>query len=222
MLHGAVRESMVSKEREAGNLELVGGRVCLDFTNTMNNRKAPSRCDYLGGYGDLVDWSRHARLLTRDGAERLKDQARHLPEKAARVFRLAVEIREAIYRIFSSIAQGESPKGADIDTLNVFLSGILQRQKVFPHGKGFQWEWVHDEGALDFMLSPILRSAADLLTSNEIKRVRQCARREACDWLFLDTSKNGSRRWCSMSMCGNLEKAKKYYRRKRKLHRPEP
>jgi predicted RNA-binding Zn ribbon-like protein len=212
---------MVSRERGAGNLELVGGRVCLDFANTMNNRKAPSRRDYLGSYGDLVDWSRHAGLLTREEADRSMDEAGRLPKKAARVFRLAVEIREAIYRIFSGIAQGERPKAADIDTLNTFLGGILHRQKVFPDGKGFQWDWIRDEGTLDFMLWPILRSAADLLTSNEIKRVRECARREACDWLFLDTSKNGSRRWCSMSMCGNLEKAKKYYRRKRNLHRPE-
>jgi predicted RNA-binding Zn ribbon-like protein len=103
----------------------------------------------------------------------------------------------------------------------MFLSRVLGRQKVFPVGKGFQWGWFHDEGTLDFMLWPILRSAGDLLTSKEIKKVSQCARREACDWLFLDTSKNGSRRWCSMSMCGNLEKAKKYYHRKRKAHRPE-
>jgi predicted RNA-binding Zn ribbon-like protein len=212
---------MVSKEREAGNLELVGGRACLDFANTMNRRNAPFAHDYLRTFRDLVTWSGHVGLLTREEADRLMDEAERLPVKAARVFRLAIEIRETIYRIFSGVAQGEGPKAADIDTLNMFLSRVLGREKVFPHGKGFQWGWSRDEGTLDFMLWPILRSAGDLLTSKEIRKVSQCARREACDWLFLDTSKNGSRRWCSMSMCGNLEKAKKYYHRKRKAHRPE-
>jgi predicted RNA-binding Zn ribbon-like protein len=212
---------MVSKEREAGSLELVGGRVCLDFANTMNGRNALFARDYLRTYRDLVTWSGHAGLLTREEAEGLMDEAERFPVKAARVFRLAIEIRETIYRIFSGVAQGQRPRPADIDALNVFLSRVLGRQKVYPYGKGFQWGWFRDKGTLDFMLWPILRSAGDLLTSKEIKKVSQCARREACDWLFLDTSKNGSRRWCSMSMCGNLEKAKKYYRRKMKARRSE-
>jgi predicted RNA-binding Zn ribbon-like protein len=220
-LGGGARESMVTKEREAGSLELVGGRACLDFANTVNKRNAPFAHDYLRCYRDLVTWSVHAGLLTREEAAGLMDEAERLPVKAARVFRLAIKIRKTVYRIFSGVAQGQRPTAADIDSLNRFLSRVVGRQKVFFCGKGFQWGWFREEGTLDFMLWPILRSAGDLLTSKEIKKVRQCARREACDWLFLDTSKNGSRRWCSMSTCGNLEKAKKYYRRKMKARRPE-
>jgi predicted RNA-binding Zn ribbon-like protein len=74
---------------------------------------------------------------------------------------------------------------------------------------------MQDEDELDRMLWPVARSAADTLTSGDLKRVRRCAR-QGCDWLFVDTSKNRSRRWCSMSMCGSRVKAGRYYRRVKK------
>jgi predicted RNA-binding Zn ribbon-like protein len=91
----------------------------------------------------------------------------------------------------------------------------MSRLTITRSAEGYEWSWAADEGGLDRMLWPIARSAADLLTSPELGSVRRCAR-EGCDWLFVDRSKNHSRRWCSMSLCGSRVKARRYYRRTRR------
>jgi predicted RNA-binding Zn ribbon-like protein len=98
--------------------------------------------------------------------------------------------------------------------MNRTLREALSRLEVAPAAGGFAWAWVADEASLDQVLWPVVRSAAQLLTSGELARVRECAR-EGCDWLFVDTSKNHSRRWCTMAVCGSRVKAGRYYRRKK-------
>lgn len=210
---------MTSKSRNAGNLELVGGKLCLDFANTVSTRVGPLHREYLTRYADLVEWSRHVGVLTDREAQRFGREAARRPDEAAAVLGQALAIRETIYRIFAAIARQQSPTKADVAALNDVLVEALGRLRVLPSGDVFEWQWVQDSQALDVMLWPIVRSAADLLTSSGLRRVRQCARREGCDWLFVDTSKNQSRRWCSMRMCGSLDKARRYYQRKRTARR---
>lgn len=210
---------MTDKQREAGNLELVGGQLCLDFANTVSTRIESLRCEYLTCYGDLVEWSRHAGILTDNEVQRLRREAARRPAEAAAVLNQAIAMRETIYRIFSAIAHQQPPAVTDVAALNAAFAEVLGRLRVLPSGEGFEWQWAQDPHALDIMLWPIVRSAADLLTSTDLRRVRQCARRERCDWLFIDTSKNQSRRWCSMNLCGSRDKARRYYRRKRAARR---
>jgi len=96
------------------------------------------------------------------------------------------------------------------------LHEALSRLEIRPSEDRFEWAWVLDANDLDRMLWPIVRSAAELLTSGDLRKVRQCAR-EGCDWLFVDASKNHSRRWCSMNMCGSRVKARRYYQRKARV-----
>ena len=96
------------------------------------------------------------------------------------------------------------------------LHEALSRLEICPSEDMFEWTWVLDANDLDRVLWPIVRSAADLLTSGDLRKVRQCAR-ESCDWLFVDASKNHSRRWCSMNMCGSRVKARRYYQRKTRV-----
>jgi predicted RNA-binding Zn ribbon-like protein len=117
-------------------------------------------------------------------------------------------------RVFASIAKGKEANGADLAELNKMVQEALSRLAITPVGEGYDWTWVPEEKALEQMLWPIARSAADLLTSPELGRVKRCAR-EGCDWLFVDESKNHSRRWCSMSLCGSRVKARRYYRRQK-------
>jgi predicted RNA-binding Zn ribbon-like protein len=205
---------MGKKERRASNLELVGGRLCLDFANTVSSRTEVVRREYLTTYGELVAWSRHAGFLTDGEAEALLRNATRRPDEAAAVLDRAIVLREAIYRIFSAIAGHQEPEDADLDALNGVLHEALARLEVRPSADVFEWAWVLDEDGLDQMLWPAVRSAADLLTSEDLTRVRQCAR-EGCDWLFVDSSKNHSRRWCSMDMCGSRVKSRRYYQRKK-------
>ena len=205
---------MLKKERSASTLELIGGRLCLDFANTISTRIETGR-EYLTNYVELVAWSQHAGALTEDGAEALRHHAAGHPDLAAVALERATLFRETIYRIFSAIADSWEPGEADLAALNEALRPALSRLEVAPSGDGFAWRWTLDGDDLDGMLWPVARSAADLITSEDLERVRQCAR-DGCDWLFVDTSKNHSRRWCSMDLCGSRVKAKRYYQRKRK------
>jgi predicted RNA-binding Zn ribbon-like protein len=202
---------MAEKERTASNLELIGGWLCLDFANTVNTRLRGGR-EYLTSYCELVAWSLHAGALTGDDVGALLHQAAGNPELATAALERAIAVRETIYRILSTVAAGREPEGGDLAALNAALRKALSHVEVAPAGDRFEWGWMPDGDELDRMLWPVARSAADLLTSGDLGRVRQCAR-EGCDWLFMDTSKNRSRRWCSMAMCGSRVKAGRYYRR---------
>lgn len=212
---------MADKHRVAGELELVGGRLCLDLANTVSTRSGPLRREYLTSYDDLVSWSQHADILTEHEAQRLRREATDRPAEAAAVLDRTIALRETLYRIFAAIAQQQNPAVPDIAALNAALDQVLGRLRVAPSGEDFEWQWAQDPHALDVMLWPVVRSAADLLTSADLRRVRQCASREGCDWLFVDMSKNRSRRWCSMSVCGSRDKARRYYHRKRASRQAE-
>jgi len=202
------------EERAASNLELVGGRLCLDFTNTVSTRSKALRRDYLDSYAELVVWGRHAGILGDDEAQALRERAHRHPAAAMAAHEHAIGLRETIYRIFSAIAGGQEAEEADLDSLNCMLRTALSRLEVARSADRFEWSWVLDDDDLSHILWPIVRSAAELLTSESLGRVRHCAR-DGCDWLFVDSSKNSSRRWCSMSMCGSRVKARHYYQRKK-------
>jgi predicted RNA-binding Zn ribbon-like protein len=206
---------MADKVRSVRTLELVGGRLCLDWANTVSARSGPERHEYLACYADLLEWSRRAGILTQRDVRRLERNAARYPGEAAATLDRAIVMRETIYRIFAAITRQQSPKKADVASLNALLTEALSRLQVQPAEASFAWQWAREPWALDVMLWPIVRSAADLLTSADLFRVRQCARRQGCDWLFVDTSRNQSRRWCSMRMCGSRVKSSRYYQRKR-------
>lgn len=198
----------------AGDPNLIGGQACLDFTNTVGGRRPGYEREYLNSYADLVAWSQHASLVTATEAQQLIAEATRQPAKATRVIEQAILLREAIYRIFSAVAAGGSPEAADLTILNKVLAEALAHLQITPAGDGFSWTWRGKAEALDSMLWPIARSAGELLTSADLPRVNMCAG-DNCGWLFLDTSRNRSRRWCDMRDCGNRAKARRHYRRSR-------
>jgi predicted RNA-binding Zn ribbon-like protein len=184
----------------------------------VSTRTEGLRREYLSSYAELVAWSHHVEILTAEEAAVLRDNAARRPDRAEATLSRAVALRETIYRVFSAIAQDQEPDRADLTTLNSVVRESLSRMEISRVGPGFAWTWVVDEEELDRMLWPIVRSAADLLTSRDLGRVRKCAR-DGCDWLFVDLSKNQSRRWCSMDMCGSRVKSRRYYRRRKREKR---
>jgi len=194
-------------------LRLLGGRLCLDFTNTMDPRLGNHPHDYLADYPDLVQWSLHVGLLTQGEAEYLQRDAAHRPAEAPMTFERAIALREAIYRVFSAIAKRSLPQTADLEALGDAFVEAMGHARLQPSAQGFQGEWVKQEQRLDRMLWPIARSAGELLTSEEVQRRRVCP---GCGWVLLDMSKNGSRQWCSMEGCGSRAKMRRQYARKRR------
>ena len=194
--------------------DLTGGLLCLDFANTLDNRTDVHPQELLNSYNDLVLWSQQADVLTEQEARRLLEKAARSPTEASRVLQRAVAIREAIFRIFKQVAEDESPGDEDLITLSAMVAEAQKHAQIVPNTNGFRWDWVDKRSDLDCMLWPVVRSAADFLTSDELDTVRVCAS-DSCNWLFIDTSKNHSRRWCNMKSCGNREKARRFYTRKK-------
>ena len=86
---------------------------------------------------------------------------------------------------------------------------------LVPADERFTWEWRPDEQRLDQLLWPVARSAVELLTTGDPRRIKVCENPYGCGWLFYDGSKNGSRRWCSMEGCGSQVKMRRQYAKRR-------
>ncbi len=210
----AEADDMAEDGRTASNLDLVGGRLCLDFANTVSTRSEVLHREYLTNYNDLVSWSSQAGILAEEEAEALQGWAVSHSDLAASVLERAIAQRELIYQIFAAVADGRRPRQGALESLNVAIRKAFSRLEISPGADGFRWMWTVEGDDPERMLWPIVRSAAELLTSEDLGRVRACAR-DGCDWLFVDLSKNQSRRWCSMEMCGSRVKSQRYYYRKK-------
>ena len=198
---------------EAEKHHLVAGILCLDFANTLYGHGKTPIHEYLTAYRDLVIWSHRVGSLTDADMGSLLREAARRPAEAVAVFQRAIALRETIHRVFNAVAHRERPKPADVTALNAARTEAFLHSQIVQTPRGFSIGW-NDSGALERMLWPIALSAAELLTSANVARVRQC---DGCDWLFIDTSRNHLRRWCSMSACGNRAKVRRFIERKRRL-----
>ena len=204
---------MADEKKYAGNLSLLGGRPCLDFVNTLDWRGRERPTEFLKTYADLIAWSQHAGTLFRKIARRVTQLSENKQSNQTLALKRAIELRETFYRIFSSLADGKAAPNKDLETFNRFFSRTMMNSKIVKTPQGYKWDLAEDHANLEWILGPLIRSAADLLISKELKRVKKCGD-PACGWLFLDTSRNRSRRWCNMSACGNRAKASRFYKKK--------
>jgi predicted RNA-binding Zn ribbon-like protein len=195
-----------------------GGWLCLDFANTLEERLSGSPVERLNTYADLLAWSRQAGILDTSEAGRLWEQAKAEPAQAELELVSIKQARELIYRIFDALSRGEAAQAEDMRQFNHLLAETMAHARLVPGESGFTWGWSDERERLESPLWFIVRSAADLLTSPELRYTRVCAS-EDCGWLFLDTSKNHSRRWCDMKSCGNRAKARRHYTRKKEPDR---
>ena len=191
------------------------GALCLDFANTVSWRGSGTPVDHLQAYDDLIRFALQAKLVSAIDARRLGREARRRPDAATRALRQAVALREALYRIFGGLAVGRRPSSADLATLNAALPAALAQLYVVPEHDQFAWAWAGDAAALERLVWPVARDAAVFLTSVRLSRLRTCAN-PRCRWLFVDVTRNGMRRWCSMAVCGNRAKVGRYRQRQRR------
>jgi predicted RNA-binding Zn ribbon-like protein len=197
--------------KSTGQLKLEAGRLCLDFANTLDWHASDHPIEKLTTYADLVAWAHKIGLLNEDAARRLANQAEQHPRMADAALEKARTLREAIYAIFVAASRGRTPETADVDTVNATLAELLNRSRLVKSEGGFVWDWGGSEDDLDQILWWAVQSATEVLTSDDLLRVGQCADDRGCGWLFYDTSKNRTRRWCDMRGCGNRAKARRHY-----------
>jgi predicted RNA-binding Zn ribbon-like protein len=206
---------VVAKQGEF-QFDLTGGQLALDLANTVSRRDDPARRkDHVQSYRDLLAFARQSGIVSPRQAGELLSYAEQHGSQARRSFVEATKLREAVYRAFSAIAQGKSATAADLDRITEFAVKALQHRCLSRVNGSYQWEWRAKAGnPLDRILWPMSQAAADLLTSDQVRIVRFCEAPD-CEWLFMDHSRNRSRRWCDMTTCGNRQKARRHYRRSR-------
>jgi len=208
--------------------------ISLDFANTVEWHAGPDPEERLTSYSSAVEWARRTEILSETQADTLLATAHANPVEEMEALGRIIALREAVYRIFSAVAHHRPPQPADLERLNAEFAeaskhlrlvvavgpeagGRVPGEEALPEPgalPGFEWTWEGVEDHLTSLLWPVARAATTLLSSPELARVRECAG-DPCGWVFLDLSKNASRRWCDMADCGNRAKARRYRARKK-------
>lgn len=184
-------------------------RLCLDFANTVDWHASEQRGERLKTVADLLKWGEDAQVLEPQFCRQLVQDAHAHSDQAETVLSRARSLRETIYRIFSAVSHKHQPAATDLEVLTRARLEAAQHQLLQQDGTDVRWGW--EEGInLNRVWWPVAVDAADLLTSELRNRVGECADDRGCGWLFLDTSKSGRRRWCSMKDCGNRAKAQRH------------
>ena len=198
-----------------------GGTLSLDFINTVEPRTGPVSREWLTGYPDLVVWARSGGLLDEAAADALLQAATTRPAEAQAAFRRAIDLREGLFRLFAAIVDGATPAAADLEVLRRAFADAARHGRLVPGVGGFAWDF-DEADSLDRPWWPVAVSAMELLTHGPLDRIKQCPTDEGCSWLFIDATKNHSRRWCSMDDCGSRIKARRQTDRRRAAGRTSP
>lgn len=204
----------VDQRPQEFQFDLSGGHLALDFANTISRRDSHDKTvEHLHNYSDLIAFARQSQVIVADEAETLQRKAESQPRHAAQILRVSVALREATFRAFLNLAHEKSVATEDLQLIDASATDALQHRHLVRSDGSYEWQW-DGEPVLERILWRIAEAAAALLTSSDLAKVRECEASD-CYWLFLDNSRNRSRRWCTMSACGNREKARRHYRRRR-------
>jgi len=186
-----------------------GGALCLDFCNSGQSARGPSGAEWIAGFSELVDWLEAAGAITPGQAGGLRRAAAASPRAAAQVWGRAIRFREALFRVLNAKAEGGAVARKDLSDIEAEYARAAPFARLSRTGKGYRWSLDPSAAALDAALQPLVESAVSLLTSAKIERLRRCGN-STCYWLFIDETKNHSRRWCEMASCGNVVKVRRH------------
>ena len=212
-------ETTTNPTQNPRKLPILGGHLALDFANTVDDPEGPERYDHAGTYRELVGWSTRIGIVAPDEAAALLTSAEEHSRARSAALKRAHLLRGILIEIFTEIAalnSGDS-EGAERSTpeahwarLRPFVTDAMAHAELASEGPTYQLSWP-ETTRLDAMLWPVAVAASELLTSPQLSRLKKCA---GCPWLFLDQSKNMSRRWCAMNDCGTHEKILRYVARR--------
>ncbi len=206
---------MVDDKKHSGNLTLLGGRLCLDFINTLDWRGRDLPVEYINSYADVIQWAAYIKIITSAQKKKIISLAGKNKEIANEAFEKSIELRELLHTIFKSVEKGKKIKNKFLNMLNNYLHHTCSCIEIKDLTNDFELEAYVNPKDLISLLNPIVWDAVRLLTSLDRLRIKSCTDK-MCGWMFLDVSKNKSRQWCDMKSCGNRAKARKFYKRKKK------
>jgi predicted RNA-binding Zn ribbon-like protein len=196
--------------------DLFGGVACLDFANTLDGRATEHPEELLQTYADLTAWSAHAGLIDPPAANRLNRRGGDAD------LRTALDLREAVFGVFAAVGRGDAVPAPALGQVQGHYAESMAHARLTPDEDGYGWQFTGDDPARAWW--PVAISAVRLLTDGPLDRVKVCAAEAGCIGLFLDTTKNRSRRWCTMDGCGVEAKIQRQASRRRaaRSSRPTP
>lgn len=199
--------------RPLWQFHLTAGALCLDFANTMSWRRSASPIERLAAYEDLASWARQAGLISESEEASLCADAKTDPRRSRRIVGRARSLREAMFDTFAALSEGRIPM-KEIASVEPSIRQAVVHSELVSDISSYRWEPVAVNDRMQRVLFAVACSAGDLLTSADISRIGQCSGPD-CRWLWVDRTRNKSRRWCDMKVCGNRVKARRYYQRAR-------
>src|SRR6267142_2006482 len=186
-----------------------GGALCLDFCNSGQNARGPSGTEWIAGFSDLIDWLEAADAITAGQAGRLRRVGAASPRAATQVWARAIKFREALFRVLNAKAEGGSVAREDLSEIEAEHARAVSFARLSWTGEGYAWSLDPSAATLDAAMQPLVESAVNLLTSAKLEQLRRCGN-STCYWLFIDETRNHSRRWCEMASCGNVVKVRRH------------
>jgi predicted RNA-binding Zn ribbon-like protein len=190
---------------DVASIPLIAGHPALDFLNTVEAHDAPDAANYLPSYEHLLRWSERVRLLSAGQVIRLSEA--HHPWLTEGAWSEAMDLRRVLDAIFRAIAHGKPPPDRALAAFNILLTSALAHRRLSP---ALAWDWGEHGDRLELAAWTIAISAAELLTDPMRRAQVKVCGNHACDWLFLDESPSGRRRWCRMNVCGNAAKVRRF------------
>jgi predicted RNA-binding Zn ribbon-like protein len=188
--------------------QLIGGHPAIDLVNTLDWRfRENGPEELLPSYSDLLRFAEQSELLT---AKQVRQIIRTGPDRDAAAALVACrELREAAAEVLYAAVDDRTPAASQIKTLDGLFKEAVEQQRLVWSDSRLRWDWEASDSGPELPLWILALSMEQLLVSDDVGRMRACENPE-CRWLFLDTSRNHTRRWCDMKVCGNRMKARRF------------
>jgi len=190
--------------------QLFAGHPALELVNTLDLRFSANPQDLLPTYADLLRFAAQLRLLPAEQVRKLGRGVR--AQDGQRVLASTVELREALAAVLYAWVDGDKPADGQVEILETHFHAAALHRSLRGGDERLVWNWSGLEQQAELPLWKLAQSASDLLVSDDARRVKDCGD-PTCRWLFLDLSKNHTRRWCDMKTCGNRMKARRHQAR---------
>ncbi len=201
------------KNFKIDNITICGGSLCIDFINTVKDRMSRPVDDYFSGFDDFLYWAERLKIINNKQYKSIERNAKRQKEEAGLYFEDAIAYRETLFELFLAISKGKKVAPHILESSNQMFAAYLPYLKLIQHQNKFIENWSFDEGSFKNLLAPVVNDCYELLLSGKTDRIKDCPK---CGWIFLDTTKNGRRRWCTMKTCGSSVKALEWYHRQKK------
>ena len=193
--------------------DLIGGRLALDFVNTKGDRLTDAPNEHLLDYASFLAWAHHAGAVDAPTPAASATKPPPPPSPPPPPLHEAIALREALYRMI--MERQRAPSAADVTRVNEAFARASADPHLTFHDSHYAIGWRCSDD-LSGPLDAIVRDAVHLLAApDESARVRSCESDSGCGWIFLDTTKSRTRRWCDMKVCGNRAKASRHYLRRK-------